>query len=719
MIGAMVDSAWSNERWLRPLLAEMLGQEPLASLAADGQPLWESVVGAGLVTDDQLIGMAAARFNLPVADVRAARPEARSLLAERWARKYRVLPLRTANGALHVATADPLDIDCERAIAFATGHPVRFALASPLALATALDATYRGEQPTPRVDVQHLGPDTEAAPPADDPEDPSSVTRLVDDLLGEGIAARVSDIHLEPEESGIVVRHRVDGVMRPVRTLPRGLAPSLVSRFKIICGLDIADRLRPQDGRARVAVNGVAVDLRVSTLPASHGEKIAVRVLDSRAAVITLDEMGFLPDERGRLDRLLDAREGLVLVTGPTGSGKTTTLYAALRRLQQTGVNIVTVEDPIEYRLPGIVQVQVNERAGLTFASALRSIMRQDPDVLLIGEIRDRETAEIAIQASLTGHLVFSTLHTNDAASAVTRLVDVGIAPYKIATAVKGVIAQRLVRRQCPCTARRDQRRVAEPAPVCRECAGEGYRGRIAIVEVLIASPEFERAVAAGEPAERLAERARANGMRSLWECGVEHVTLGHTSRAELLRVATPPASVDARPVTHYLPEHTEPPLMNERAVPIEVATIDVVVIHEGAQGWRMLVLQRGAGTRCPGSWEVVHGRLEERELPEDAAIREVREETGLEVDRLYAITVQPFYMRSARTVSAAVVFAAFVQAGAEVRPGPEHVAHEWLAPGEAEVRLIWPRSRAAVREIVELFARPDFATVEDVLRVR
>src|SRR3954468_16668059 len=423
----MVDGAWSNESWLRPMLAEALGQEPVAALAADGKPLWESAVESGLVSDEQLLALAAHRFGLPLADVSSGSAHARAMLPERWARRFRVLPLQAVDGALEVATADPLNLDCERALAFATGRSIRFALASPTALSHALDSAYREEQqPTMRMDVQHLSADVEAAPPADN-DDAASISRLVDDVLADGIAAGASDIHIEAEERGIVIRHRIDGMLRPARTLPRALAPSLVSRLKILCGLDIADRLRPQDGRARVAVNGVAVDLRVSTLPASHGEKVAIRILDARGAVLSLDAMGFLPDEHARIERLLDAREGLILVTGPTGSGKTTTLYAALRRLHERGVNIVTVEDPIEYRLPGIVQVQVNERAGLTFASALRSIMRQDPDVLLIGEIRDRETAEIAIQASLTGHLVLSTLHTNDAASAVTRLIDIGV----------------------------------------------------------------------------------------------------------------------------------------------------------------------------------------------------------------------------------------------------------------------------------------------------
>jgi type II secretory ATPase GspE/PulE/Tfp pilus assembly ATPase PilB-like protein/8-oxo-dGTP pyrophosphatase MutT (NUDIX family) len=715
----MVDSAWSSERWLRPLLADVLGQEPIAALAVDGQPLWETVVQAGLITDDRVLTIAAEHLRTSVADLRARTGNARDLLPERWARRFRVLPLCAANGTLEVATADPLNLDCERAIAFATGKTVRLSLASPIMLSRALDTAYREDSPLPAADVQHITADVEAAPLSpDDGAETASVTRLVDDLLAAGIAGRASDIHIEPEERGIVVRHRVDGVLKKARLLPRAVAPSLVSRLKILCGLDIADRLRPQDGRARVAVNGVAIDLRVSTLPASHGEKVAIRVLDARGAVLDLDAMGFLSDELTRIESLLECREGLILVTGPTGSGKTTTLYAALRRLQQGGLNIVTVEDPIEYRLPGIIQVQVNERAGLTFAAALRSIMRQDPDVLLIGEIRDRETAEIAIQASLTGHLVFSTLHTNDAASAITRLVDIGVAPYKIATALKGVLAQRLVRRLCGCGASRRDQLVAEPAPLpCKACSGEGYRGRLAIVEVLLANGEFERQVASGVGADRLAATARQHGMRSLWESGMAHVSLGHTSRAELLRVTAAPARVDSAATAHYLPHYASPVGAMEDAVPVKVSTVDVYVIRPLDSGWRALTLRRGQGTRCPGSWETVHGSIESGERPEAAAVREVREETGLEVSRLYSITVQPFYLHKRGIVTAAVVFAAFVDSDT-VRLGEEHDAHEWLAVAEASARFVWPRSRAALSEITSLLSGGDAGPVEDVLRI-
>ena len=715
----MVDSAWSSERWLRPLLADVLGQEPVAALAVDGQPLWETVVHAGLLSDDRILTLASQHLRTSVADLRSATGNARDLLPERWARRFRVLPLRAANGSLEVATADPLNLDCERAIAFATGKTVRMSLASPIMLSRALDTAYREDQLVPVADVQHITAEVEAAPLSPDDGSETPITGLVDDLLAEGIAGRASDIHIEPEERGIVVRHRVDGVLRKVRTLSRAVAPSLVSRLKILCGLDIADRLRPQDGRARVAVNGVAVDLRVSTLPASHGEKVAIRVLDARGAVLALDAMGFLPDELTRIESLLDCREGLILVTGPTGSGKTTTLYAALRRLQQGGLNIVTVEDPIEYRLPGIIQVQVNERAGLTFAAALRSIMRQDPDVLLIGEIRDRETAEIAIQASLTGHLVFSTLHTNDAASAVTRLVDIGVAPYKIATALKGVLAQRLVRRRCACgVAGRRDLLVAEPAPVpCKACGGEGYRGRLAVVEILLANGEFERQVASGAGADRLAATARQHGMQSLWESGLAHIALGHTSRAELLRVTAAPPQMDSSSAARYLPHDPSPTGLMSDAVPVKVATIDVYVIHPLQDGWRVLTLRRGRGTRCPGSWETVHGRIEADEKPEEAALREVREETGLQVARLYSITVQPFYLHRHGVVTAAVVFAAFVEDDA-VSLGEEHDEHEWLPVAEASARFVWPRSRTALAEIEALLAGGDAGPVDDVLRI-
>jgi type II secretory ATPase GspE/PulE/Tfp pilus assembly ATPase PilB-like protein len=479
---------------------------------------------------------------LPVPDLSAPDPRALALLGERWARKHQVLPLATDGSGIIVATADPLDLDAEHAVTFATGLRVHWVTAPAAELSAQIDRWYpdpaaRRLPALPPVEVQHLVFGAESLADASW-ESGGSAIRLVDQLLAEGIAAGASDIHLEPEERGIAVRHRIDGVLRQVHTLPRAVAPSLVSRVKILSGLDIADRLRPQDGRARVAVAGAVVDLRVSTLPASHGEKVVIRVLDGSAGLRTLDAVGFADRELARIRGLLEQREGLILVTGPTGSGKTTTLYAALREVHARGVNIVTVEDPIEYRLPGIVQVQVHERAGLTFSAALRSIMRQDPDVILVGEIRDRATAEIAIQASLTGHLVLTTLHTNDAASAVTRLVDIGVPSYQIATAMKGIIAQRLLRRRCADCAGNG----------CAPCHGTGYRGRMAVAEILVSTPAVERIISAGGSSESIAGAARATGCVSLWDSGLALVQRGLTTMDELRRVTAEPQRIVAEP---------------------------------------------------------------------------------------------------------------------------------------------------------------------------
>jgi len=645
----------------------------------------------------------ASRFRLPIADLNRVSDQAVALVPEKWARRFHVLPLTATEHELVIATADPLDVDCERTLGFASGRRIRLAMAAAAAIARRIDEVYAGDSmernAEPSVEVEHLRGESDAAPPIPGNDTAATVSALVDELLAAGISSRASDIHIETEERGIAVRHRVDGVLAVVRTLPRTLGPALVSRIKILSGLDIADRLRPQDGRARVAINGAAVDLRVSTLPASHGEKVVIRVLDGRATVPTLDGMGFHGEELERIERLLQSREGLILVTGPTGSGKTTTLYAALRRIKERGVNIVTVEDPIEYRLPGIVQVQVNEKAGLTFATALRSIMRQDPDVVLIGEIRDRETAEIAIQASLTGHLVLSTLHTNDAPSAVTRLIDIGVASYKIATAVKGVLAQRLARRLCASCRGVD-------SSSCGECGGSGFHGRLAIAEVLVATPEFERCVAAGEPTERVAEAARSDGMRSLWGSGMAHANAGRTTADEIRRVATPD------------PRAPEP----GRFLPmtrIEVGTVDVYVARPLASGWRVLALQRGNDTRCPSAWEPVHGHIEEGEEPDDAALRELREETGLTAERLYVVRVQPFYLRRLQTVQLAVVFAAFVAEPASVAIGAEHQRFEWLSVDDALSRFAFPGERASLREVIELLGTGNAGAVEDVMRVR
>ena len=395
------------------------------------------------------------RSRLAIADSLASSPRARARVPEQLARKYCALPLSVADGHIDVAVANPFDLDCEAALAFASGKRVRMSLASPARISERIDATY-GSGATIDDVIARLGqlpPDVvaDAAHPGDTTHAPTiaPIVQLVDLLVADGVAMRASDIHIEREDSNVAVRYRVDGTLRPPLLLPRHIGLALASRIKIMAGMDIADRLRPQGGRASMRIAGEAIDLRVSTLPAAHGEKVVVRILDQRTGARSLDALALDPEDAARLRKLLDTREGLILVTGPTGSGKTTTLYAALRDLLARGLNIVTVEDPVEYRIPGIVQAQVNEKAGLTFAAALRSILRQDPDVILIGEVRDEETAAIAIQAALTGHLVFATLHTVDAASSIARFHDLGVEPAKSAVALKGILAQRLVRRIC------------------------------------------------------------------------------------------------------------------------------------------------------------------------------------------------------------------------------------------------------------------------------
>ena len=556
----------ARDEWLLATLEELLTVEQLEELRAQPvERLWDEVIRRNLVPDDALVKAVATRFRMKIGDVNTVSQQAKELVPEALARKFRVLPLSISDSVLDIATSDPLDLDCERSLAFALGRTIRMSIAGPKRIMDRIEEVYRPENVFEKIlenvqgsyDVENIKDNADegeldlgAARAGERP-----VIQLVDRIIAEGIQSRASDIHLEPEESGVAVRYRIDGVLRQVMVLPKPAGVPLVSRIKIMAQLDIADRLRPQDGRARVAVSGNRVDLRISTLPASQGEKVVIRILDQRSTILSLDALGLLPDELTRIHELLQAREGIVLVTGPTGSGKTTTLYSMLRAVQARGVNIVTVEDPVEYRLQGIVQVQVNEKAGLTFPAALRSILRQDPDVILVGEIRDKETANIAIQASLTGHLVLSTLHTNDAASSVTRLVDIGIESYKIAAALKGVVAQRLMRRLCshcrelaigqvPDRIKRwfpDQGTVYRGVG-CPECSMTGYRGRLAVEEVLHANDEVERRIAGNETVERIHDAARETGMRSLWESGVQHVRQGETTIEELLRVLEAPS---------------------------------------------------------------------------------------------------------------------------------------------------------------------------------
>jgi len=562
------------DEWLARSLEGVLSPELLVELrtkAQPGQTLWETLVAQKIVSDDQILTALSTRFRLKLADVKDVDPGVKEKVPEQLARRYHVLPLRVTDSFLEVATANPFDLDAEKTLAFATAREIRMQLLAPSKINEKLDELYRPEKALDKmfqqmegspemVQLVEAGPEEIAV--SEEQASQRPIVRLVDLIISEAILARSSDIHIEPEEGGVAVRYRIDGVLRQQMKIPRQAGLPLISRIKIMSSLDIADRLRPQDGRARVAVNGQPIDLRVSTLPAALGEKVVIRILDSRATVKTLDSLGLSPDEVEGIGRLLENHEGILLVTGPTGSGKTTTLYSCINQIKSEGVNIVTVEDPVEYRMQGIVQVQVQEKAGLTFASALRSILRQDPNVVLVGEIRDRETAQIAVQASLTGHLVLSTLHTNDAANAVTRLVDIGVEAYKIAAALRGVVAQRLMRKLCPTCkevwmeAPPDRLKPWIPkgtplyrAAGCPDCAMTGYRGRFSIMEVLTVTPEVESRIAAGEPAERIAKAARHGGMKSLWDSGLAHVLRGESTVDELMRVVDVPQEDVAEPV--------------------------------------------------------------------------------------------------------------------------------------------------------------------------
>ena len=560
------------DEWLAQSL-EGLTPERLQELRAkseSGRTLWECLVAEKIHTDAEIIDKLSHRFRLKIGDASKIDVTARDGVPEQLARRYRVLPLRLTDSFLELGTANPFDLDAEKALAFATAREIRLFLLSPSKISEKLDEMYKPDRALNKllegmegssdlVQLADNAPDELNVSEADASQKP--VVRLVDMIISEGILSRASDIHVEPEEGGVAVRYRIDGVLRQVMKIPRQAGLPLISRIKIMSSLDIADRLRPQDGRARVAVNGQPIDLRVSTLPAQLGEKVVIRILDSRATVKSLDTLGLNPGEAEAIKRLLENHEGILLVTGPTGSGKTTTLYSAINQIKSEGVNIVTVEDPVEYRMQGIVQVQVQEKAGLTFAAALRSILRQDPNVVLIGEIRDKETAQIAVQASLTGHLVLSTLHTNDAANAVTRLVDIGVEAYKIAASLRGVVAQRLMRKLCPtckevwmeAPPERMRRWIPSGTPLyrhagCPDCAMTGYRGRFSILEILTMNPELERRIAAGEAADRIADAARRGGMKTLWDSGLAHVMRGESTLDELTRVVDIPDEAEAPP---------------------------------------------------------------------------------------------------------------------------------------------------------------------------
>ena len=475
----------------------------------------------------------------------------RALLATlpmQYARRHLVLPLGPEAGPLDVAVADPFALAPLDDLRFLYERPIR-PLVVPAdalreAIARAYDEAARGEASAPAALRGELDRSIDAdagaldefaeRPDLLDTDDEAPVIRLVNALLADAVAARGSDVHVEPYERTLAVRVRIDGVLHDVLAPPARLGPALASRVKVMAGLDVAERRLPQDGRLAVRVGGRDVDVRVSILPTAFGERVVLRLLDRADAALDLGDLGLSPAVAERAAPLLRRTHGILLVTGPTGSGKTTTLYAALRRLADGTRNVMTIEDPIEYQLPGIAQMPVNPRIGLTFATGLRAILRQDPDVILVGEIRDRETVEIALQAALTGHLVLATLHTNDAASAVTRLLDMGVEPFLIASSVTAILAQRLVRRLCRGCA----------GAGCGACRRTGFRGRTGIHELLVVDDAIRTHVMGRADAATIRRQAVTAGMVPLREAGRAKTLAGITTEAEVLRVTQDEADI-------------------------------------------------------------------------------------------------------------------------------------------------------------------------------
>jgi general secretion pathway protein E len=527
--------------------------------AETGQRLDAVLVQLGLVTERALADAYAALLDLAVArpETYPQTPLFPDRLAARFLRHVRAMPVAVTQAGLVVAVADPLDRFAPDAIAAAIDLPVLLTIAVPIELEAAFDRLYPDAAHDPNA-VNADQPDGDGA--EDDVErlkdlaSEAPVIRLVNQIIARAVETQASDIHLEPFEDRLRVRYRQDGILNELDSQPARLAPAIISRVKIMSGLDIAERRLPQDGRIKLAVRGQDIDLRVSTMPSLHGENVVLRILDRKTVALDYQALGLPPRVVARLDQSLRIPNGIVLVTGPTGSGKTTTLYTGILALNSIERKIATVEDPIEYQIPGITQTQVKPQIGLTFASVLRSTLRQDPDVAMIGEIRDLETAEIAVHGALTGRLVLSTLHTNSAAASITRLRDMGLQDYLIASVLRGVLAQRLVRRLCAdcrearpapdeLVARFDLARHSPARPImlwhpvgCPLCRQTGYRGRQAIGEFLVPDETIERLIFARADQTDIERAAVAGGMVTMFDTGIEAALAGDTTIAEVMR---------------------------------------------------------------------------------------------------------------------------------------------------------------------------------------
>ena len=528
------------------------------SIRQEGETSLDILIQTGAVTEDDVLALIAAQFGLDYVHVNADAidPTVADLVPGAVARKYGVVPVMAAEGSVTVALSDPMGYDTIDSLRYVLKTDVQAVIAPRSEVKAAMDKLYPEEfenifgSDDPNIDVEEkkAGEDGSDAKDSDAP-----VIRLVSMVLTEAIKMRASDIHLEPMERHFRVRYRIDGVLREMDRPPKRLQAAIISRVKIMSNMKISEKRVPQDGRIQIKVQGRDLDLRVSSVPTNHGESIVMRILDKTNLSLGLPQLGFLSDDQNTFERLISLPDGVLLVTGPTGSGKTTTLYACLGQINLPDRKIITVEDPVEYQMSGINQVQVNKDVGLDFSAALRSILRQAPNIVMIGEIRDHETADIAMEAALTGHLVFSTLHTNDAPSAVTRLLDIGVKPFLVASALRAAMAQRLVRAIC-------EKCRAEYTPTerelkmlgtlskgttvstmfkgkgCPHCGQGGYKGRKGIFEIFQIDDSIQRLIFDHSPATVLRARAREMGMRTLREDGMLKVASGMTTLEEVLR---------------------------------------------------------------------------------------------------------------------------------------------------------------------------------------
>jgi len=544
--------------------AKMITEEQLSHIKKlqdkDGAKIEHLILQQRLITPQQLAFFTSLQLRVPFVNLKkeGVRPDAVALIPEPLARKYNIIPVDVTDGTLVVAMEDPRDIEAIEELAALTRKRIEPVLSTSQDIQEMIDLSYRvgGEiekqlsqiparyrSQTVRVAEARISPEAIAQAP---------VVRAIDLLIKQAVRDRASDLHIEPEEDKLRVRYRIDGILHEVMTLPLSVHPPLLSRVKIMAGLNIAERRRPQDGQITFDMGDRDVDIRVATTSTVYGEMVVLRILDKTFAFLPLSEIGFLPNTLERYLKIVKSPFGMILISGPTGSGKTTTQYATVNQLDAVGRNILTIEDPVEYRFADINQMQVNPTAGLTFATGLRACMRLDPDIILIGEIRDAETARIGIQASLTGHLVLSSVHANDTVSVIFRMIDLGVEPFLLSAAVLGVTAQRMVRRVCPYCSR--------PTPIssdeqlayeqemsekkseflvgtgCSFCANTGYLGRTGIFEVMLMSESIRRAILSGASSDEIRSQAYEEGTVSLWHDGMLKVKEGVTTPFEVIR---------------------------------------------------------------------------------------------------------------------------------------------------------------------------------------